>query len=243
MKRMKMFNGVKGGPATRLLTGLALSSAMLLTTVAAEAANPLIRSGGTFSVNITSMKEARFRNVIKQQYDFSCGSAALATLLTYHYETPTTEQEIFVQMYEAGDQEKIRKEGFSLLDMKQYLEERGFQANGYRASLDKLIDVGIPAIVLITTRGYRHFVVVKGVTETEVLVGDPALGMKTYTREEFAEVWNGILFVATSGVSVAKNYFNDDQEWKVRHKAPFGTALTRQGLATFTMLLPGPNDF
>jgi predicted double-glycine peptidase len=238
-----MVSSSNGRKLGQVLGGLALGSALLVT-AAAHAANPVIRSGGgTFSVKVTSMKEARFRKVIKQQYDFSCGSAALATLLTYHYESPVTEQDIFVKMYEAGDQEKIRKEGFSLLDMKQYLEERGFQANGYRASLDKLTEVGIPAIVLITTRGYRHFVVVKGVSEEEVLVGDPALGVRTYERKEFEELWNGILFVATSGVSVAKNYFNADEDWKVRHKAPFGTALTRQGLATFTMLLPGQNDF
>ena len=228
----------------RAVAGVVLAAALLVPFVAVQAAQPVIRAGtGTFAVKVTSMKEARFKNVVKQQYDFSCGSAALATLLTYHYERPVSEQDIFVQMYEAGDKDKIRKEGFSLLDMKQYLEQHGFQANGYRAGLEKLEEVGIPAIVLITTRGYRHFVVVKGVSEDEVLVGDPALGIRTYPRKEFEQLWNGILFVTTSGVDVAKHYFNDDEEWNVRQKAPFGTALTRQGLATFTMLLPGPNEF
>ena len=41
--------------------------------------------GGAFSVPAVSIKEARFSAMVRQQYDFSCGSAALSTLLTYHY--------------------------------------------------------------------------------------------------------------------------------------------------------------
>lgn len=200
-------------------------------------------AGGHFSVGVTSLKEARFRNVIKQQYDFSCGSAAVATLLSYHYDTPVTEQEAVVAMYEVGDQERIRKEGFSLFDIKGFLGSRGFTANGYRGSLDRLAEVGIPAIVLINTRGYLHFVVIMGVTSNEILVGDPALGMKTYARDEFNGMWNGVLFVIEGGLEVARKHFNDKRDWLVRHKAPFGTALTRQGLASFTMQLPRPNEF
>jgi hypothetical protein len=199
--------------------------------------------GGSYQMGVTSIKEARFKRVIKQQYDFSCGSAALATLLSYHYETPVAEQDVFVSMYDAGDEEKIRSEGFSLLDMKTYLERSDFKANGYRISLDKLMEVGVPAVVLINTRGYRHFVVVKGLRDNEILVGDPALGAKIYSREEFEPMWNGIVFVITDRLDVAKRTFNDKREWLVRHKAPFGSALSRNGLASFTMLLRGPGDF
>ncbi len=154
-----------------------------------------------------------------------------------------TEQDVFVSMFEAGDEEKIRTEGFSLLDMKTYLEGHTFQANGYRISLDKLMEIGVPAIVLINTRGYHHFVVVKGLSGDEILVGDPALGAKIYNRAEFEPMWNGIVFVVTDRLDVAKRYFNDKREWLVRHKAPFGSALSRNGLASFTMLLRGPGEF
>src|SRR3546814_13412897 len=63
-----------------------------------------------------------FRSVIRQRYDFSCGSAALATLLTYHYGAPTSEAMPFRAMWEKGDREAIRKVGFSMLDMRS--EER-----------------------------------------------------------------------------------------------------------------------
>lgn len=196
-------------------------------------ANP---SGGFFSVKVTSVKERRFSSTIKQQYDFSCGSAALATLLTYHYQSPVTEQEIFKEMYDAGDQQKIRSHGFSLLDIKRYLDTRGFNAGGYHVSLDKLAAIGVPAIALINIHGYKHFVVIKGVTGKEVLVGDPASGTRTVSRAEFEASWNGLLFLVRNKKEVAKNHFNMERDWQVREKAPLGAAMSNASLANVTFL-------
>src|SRR5690606_27733284 len=82
--------------------------------------------GGVVNVPTQSIQELKFAEVIRQQFDFSCGSAALATLLTYHYEDPTDEMQAFIAMYEQGDQERIRQAGFSLLDMKNYLAAVGY---------------------------------------------------------------------------------------------------------------------
>lgn len=196
-------------------------------------------TGGAFTVGVTSIKEARFRTTVHQKYDFSCGSAALATLLTYNYEEPVTEQDVFKAMFDKGDKEKIRREGFSLLDMKNYLEERGYKAAGYKVTLDRLAQIGVPAIVLINIRGYKHFVVLKGISEKSVLVSDPAVGAKTIPRTEFQSMWNGLIFIILNNKNVAKNHFNRDREWRVREKAPLGMALSPSELATVTLMLPG----
>ena len=94
--------------------------------------------GGSYSLHMTSLKEIRFRNTIRQKYDFSCGSAAVATLLTYQYGYPVDEQEAFVQMYAHGDRPKINREGFSLLDIKRFLQANGFDADGFQVPLEKL---------------------------------------------------------------------------------------------------------
>ena len=155
--------------------------------------------GGEYSaVKPKSFQDLRFRNVVHQKYDYSCGSAALATLLQYHYGLDTNEMAILQAMYARGDKEKIHREGFSLLDMKNYLASVGLQSAGYRETLDKLASVGIPAIVLINKRGYMHFVVLRGVTEDRVLVADPATGSHIYSRNEFEKMWNNILFVVTN---------------------------------------------
>lgn len=200
--------------------------------------------GAQFTSNMTTFRERRFTNVIKQQYDFSCGSAAIASLLTYHYDRPTTEAEVFEAMYEAGDQKTIRTKGFSLLDMKVYLEANGYQADGFRVGLDQIQESKIPAIVVIRTRGYQHFVLIKGVSDEEVVVGDPALGTKVYTREKFEEVRDGdIVFVIRSDRDVAEQHFNQEEDWSVRPDAPFGSALTTDGLSDFLVNLPTTGQF
>jgi hypothetical protein len=191
--------------------------------------------GGNFQVPVTSIREGRFETVIRQQFDFSCGSAALASLLTFHYDRPTTEEEVFKSMYEAGDQEKIQAQGFSLLDMKSYLARQGMTADGFQMTLEKVEQVGVPVITLIQTGGYRHFVIIKGVRDGEVLTGDPALGNRIYKADQFQAMWSGVIFLIRNDARLARTNFNHQRDWRVRQKAPFGTAMTRDSLANFTL--------
>lgn len=195
---------------------------------------------GTASVPVVSMKEARFKGVVRQEHDFSCGSAALATLLTYHYGRPTSEREAFEAMFAAGDREAIQRYGFSMADMQRYLASVGFRAEGYRVPLDKLSEAGVPAVTLINTQGYAHFVLVKGIKDGLVLVGDPAMGMKSIPKAEFEAIWQGVVFVIRDQVERGRTHFNIAEEWHIRPKAPIGVA---QGLATISVLRPGPFQF
>lgn len=195
--------------------------------------------GGPARIKVISLKEARFQTIIKQQYDFSCGSAALASLLTFHYKYPVSEKGVFTKMFDEGDQKKIRQYGFSLLDMKKYLASIGFASDGFKVDLSRLEKAGVPAIVLINTNGYKHFVIIKGLSGKEVLIGDPALGVRIWSREDFLSNWNGIIFVMRSRSSLGRKHFNLQRDWKVRNKAPFGSALNRQSLASFSVHLTG----
>ena len=201
-------------------------------------------AGVNVNVPTTSIAGARFLSVVRQQYDYSCGSAALATLLTYHYNRPTKEEDVFISMFNTGDQAKIQKVGFSLLDMKRYLERRGLKADGFKMSIEKLVDLAAPAITLVTINGYRHFVVFKGFKDGEVVVGDPALGSRIMKAEQFQAIWNGIAFLIRSEPAVGRKNFNLARDWGVRKKAPFATAISRDSLASFTAQLPfASNEF
>jgi len=217
--------------------------ALLTSTSASAATIDLFGSGSRFTVPVRSFSELRFHGVVRQQYDFSCGSAALATLLSSHYGRPTTEQTVFRAMYEAGDQRRIRMQGFSLLDMKRYVERLGYQANGYKVSLHDIEKTKIPGIALITLQGYRHFVVVKGVSESRVLLGDPARGLRAISREEFQSGWNGVLFAIHSGPRLLPDGFNRPREWALFPEVPVEEAAARASLANFTLSLPRPSDF
>ena len=59
---------------------------------------------GSYSLNVMSWRDIPFRTVVRQQFDYSCGSAAVATLLRYHYGISVSEQEVFQQMFDRGDQ-------------------------------------------------------------------------------------------------------------------------------------------
>lgn len=200
-------------------------------------------SNVNLNIPITSLHEARYRSTIKQERDYSCGSATVATLLTYHYQFPVSEHDVFSFMYRNGDQQQIKRAGFSLLDMKYYLEAKGFQADGFRLPLDELAKIGVPAITLINDNGYNHFVVIKGVAARYVLLGDPARGTRAMARSHFEKIWNGLAFVIRNKRNVGAAHFNRAEEWHVAGRAPLATVLPRQGIASLLLSLPGPYEF
>ena len=226
--------------------GVALAVACMLQVAApcaAERSTAEIRvpNGGSYAMRVTSLKEARYRTTIRQQYDFSCGSAAVATLLTFQYGQPVAEADVFKAMYARGDQARIRREGFSLLDMREYLQARGYEADGFELPLDKLLEEGLPAIILINDRGYRHFVVVKGMRAGRVLLGDPSRGTRLLKRGDLERLWdNRVLFVVHNRRDLAA--FNALRDWRAAPLAPIALAVQRQGLQDVVLSRRGPGD-
>jgi predicted double-glycine peptidase len=120
----------------------------------------------------------------------------------------------------------------------------GYQADGYQSDLETLASAGIPAIALINYRGYRHFVVVKGVRAGRVLLADPALGTRLVTEGDFAGMWeNGVLFIIKNKPDVGRRFFNTDAQWSGLAYAPLGTALGSSDLAALTVNLPQLGEF
>lgn len=211
---------------------------------AVEAAALEIRDGGAgFSLEVASVKELRFQGITRQQYDFSCGSAALSTLLTHHYTDPTSEEDVFEAMFAQGDQDKIRRDGFSMLDMKDYLKSKGYRADGFRIPVERLIEIGVPAIALINELNYQHFVVIKGAKGQQLLLGDPAKGLVAVSRARFKKMWNGVLFVIRGQKRLAQQHFNRETEWGRLRTAPRHVATEQRDLASFSLLLPDFQDF
>lgn len=198
--------------------------------------------GMRLTVPITSIKEARFKTTLRQQYDFSCGSAALATLLSHHYGFPVSEQRVFEQMYANGDQQAIRKQGFSLLDMQRFLARHGFHADGFELPLQKLVEAKLPAIVLVSDKGYNHFVVIKGVSDGRVLLGDPSSGTRVLPLAQFEAIWTSkLLFVIYDYPGAVA--FNGGADWRAAPLAPLADGIHRHGLDLVTMPKNGLGEF
>jgi uncharacterized protein len=177
-------------------------------------------SGGDFSVSVMSWWEIPFRTVVRQRYDFSCGSAAVATLLSHHYGRVTGEQEPFKAMWARGNKELIRKVGFSMFDMKNYLTEIGYTTEGFRLKIGDLQKIKRPLIVLLDLNGFKHFVVIKGISKDRVLTGDSVLGLTQYSTNDFAKMWNGIALaiVKTPNPQIPK--YNLAGDWGPWSQAP-----------------------
>jgi predicted double-glycine peptidase len=195
-------------------------------------------SNGYYRVQVKSWWEIPFRTVVRQRYDFSCGSAAVATLLTYQYDRPTSENEPFVAMWKAGDQDVIRKSGFSMLDMKDYLGSLGYQAAGFRLDVQQLEQLRRPVIALLNLHGYKHFVVIKGVLDGQVLLGDPALGLRKMSVKDFASSWNGIVLAIVHTPDNEIPEFNLAKEWDPWSTAPVKQEVDRRPVGDLTTFFP-----
>lgn len=149
-----------------------------------------------------SLKEIREEGVIRQQWDTSCGAAALATVFTYTFNDPVTEREVASGLLRQTEPLKVRhRGGFSMLDMKRYAAERGYRGIGFRGMEFEDIRYLDAPIVPVSFHGYNHYVVYKGLTpEGDVHIGDPAFGNRTLSRERFEDAWvDGITFVMLRG--------------------------------------------
>jgi len=144
---------------------------------------------------VRSLLEIRHEGLITQQWDNSCGAAALATILTFYKQIPITEEETARGMLRQTTPLRVRtRGGFSLLDMKGYLARIGIDSDGYNnMTLDDLADK-TPAIVPLTTKGYHHFVVVRAVTRDGVDVADSSFGNYQLSKAQFNARWPGIGF-------------------------------------------------
>lgn len=154
-------------------------------------------------VSVRSYKELRDENLIRQGFDYSCAAAALATLLTFGMNDPTSEFDI-IEAIIAGlgnDEEALRqKQGFSLLDLQKVAHEMGYRAEGFRIAPDALAQLKGPVIVFIRPRGYEHFAVFRGVRGNRIYLADPSLGNIRRADYDFFDMWlgedgMGIIFV------------------------------------------------
>ncbi|WP_180005463.1 MULTISPECIES: C39 family peptidase [unclassified Acinetobacter] len=159
------------------------------------------------SVKIKPAIEDQFRGIVRQAYDYSCGSAALTTLLNGYVGTQLTEQQTMNGLLKFGETEKIiERRSFSLLDMKRFVAAVGLESGGYKGEFSDLVKQGQPAIVPISYAGFKHFVVFKAYKDGRVFVADPALGNISFDEVRFQEIWeNNTLFLINVAPEQRKN--------------------------------------
>lgn len=149
----------------------------------------VLPNGAPYMRQVESMQEGRFRNMVRQHTDYSCGAAALATVLRYAYHLDVDETAVIQGMMGVSDPEIVKQRGFSLLDIKLYVESLGMRGRGYRINETRLRSLRVPGLVLMDVRGFRHFVVLKQVHGDTVELADPMLGNRSIALKDFLAAW------------------------------------------------------
>lgn len=137
------------------------------------------------SVPLQSWKQLRDARVVKQDLDYSCGAASIATVLNEYYQRPTTEAEVLKLLVKVAHNEGRA----SFADMETILPRLGFKGMGLATSWEQLTALKIPVIVYVRQRKEDHFTVISGISEDKVKLSDPSLGNRTLTRGQFKAIW------------------------------------------------------
>jgi predicted double-glycine peptidase len=159
---------------------------------AAQTALPVSVGTTRFEAHVKSMRELRDEDVVRQRYDYSCGSAALATLLAHGLGARVAEEDILREILKplSGDElAALHKRGLSLFELQQYAQAHGYKAQGFRVMATQLSKVSRPVLVHVRPHGYDHFAVLKGVRGGRAYVADPSFGNLTMPLYRFLDMW------------------------------------------------------
>ncbi|MGP4842680.1 C39 family peptidase [Marinobacter sp. 1Y8] len=152
-------------------------------------------------VRIEPLVEQRYRNVVRQAYDYSCGAAALTTVLRFYLGRNLQERQVMEGLLHYGQSDRIiERRAFSMLDMKRLVTALGYPSGGFRATMADLKELDHPAIVPIKHAGFKHFVVVRAIQHDRIFIADPSVGNISFTLAQFEEKWDdNVLFIVFPG--------------------------------------------
>lgn len=151
--------------------------------------------------SMRSWSEIKDTEVTRQQYDYSCGSASLSTILSYYYNLPTSERDILDSILKAkgidiNKKEEIqinddlkKKSELSFSDLSEYAKQRGFKALGLALDLESLAKLKAPVIIYVKVRDNEHFTVYKGMDAYFVYLADPSFGNIKISKSKFQEMF------------------------------------------------------
>jgi predicted double-glycine peptidase len=155
------------------------------------------------AVDHTVPKESlRFRHVMEQGLDASCGLATAASALNLYWQIPVLEAELLAGLFTGGANEEVWTDGrVSLASMAAAFEARGVSARAFRLDWDGLEDVllrGYAPVVVHYDRPDPHFALLLGISGETAVVADPARGLETLAKAGFEKRYSGVALVLAS---------------------------------------------
>ena len=159
------------------------------------------------NVRVCNYRDLQRLNIVMQKRDYSCGAAALATILRYFWCDPVGETNVLVAIGDVLTAEEIQdrvKKGMAISDLRRAAVKMGYLSSIGTMSFQDLCGSRVPLIVPLKLKEYDHFVVYRGVCGNRVYLADPIRGNVRPTIAEFCCQWqkNAILAVAKPGVGI-----------------------------------------
>jgi predicted double-glycine peptidase len=124
---------------------------------------------------IKSWIEFKNENLIRQKYDYSCGSASLSTILKYYYDLNISEKDILDTILKSKGYDITKKEkledgdtSLSFLDLANFSKNKGFRAFGLALDFISLQKLKAPVILFVKIRKSEHFTIYKNMDKNYV---------------------------------------------------------------------------
>jgi len=132
---------------------------------------------------IKTWKEQRDDGVIKQNLDYSCGAASVATVLSEFYrKDQVTEKRILEIMN--------KDSAASFQDLAQAVKRFEMRGVGLALSFAQLKRLRVPAVAYLKYQGDDHFSVIRGISQGgNVRLADPSWGNRTFSKAQFRAMW------------------------------------------------------
>lgn len=171
-------------PAT---TGVSLA---LCAAVGTAVLFPLFTPGNAVSNSLPELNHI----VVRQTTRFTCGPAALSTLMRYQFGLELDEITVASALLKGRSWVSIEAQGgFSLLDLFDFARTLGFEPRAERDLSLAFLSANLPAIVPVTLKeDALHFLVVIEHRGDRFAVVDPAVGGRLIPEKEFQEIWPGV---------------------------------------------------
>lgn len=170
---------------------------------------------------VNSWKALRDYRIVKQEYDYSCGAASVATILNEFYGRSVTEKDVLTRM---GSTDRS-----SFQQLADVVPSYGIKAGGLTLTFEDLKKLKVPAIAYIQYRGDDHFTVIRGIRQDGVVqVADSSWGNRQFTAHQFRRMWESkdkdavlrgrILLLVPQDINSAETdetFFGQPQGWSL----------------------------